>query len=176
MIGGPEKDLVKFDKLKKMIENNLQLMEEWDSDLRVICHAHYDAAVMLERKNYYFGVPVIILSTFVGTSVFATIQQNPNSWAKIIFGLINFFIAIMAVLQTFFKYSSRAEQHRKFGAKYGSLLKEFELYSSIKLDEDKFLNWCEDFKVRWDNLSLEAPTIPHKIWLKNYKRHKQKST
>jgi len=156
-----------------MSDDNLKPLNVWDTDLRIIAHAHYAAAVSLGRRTYQFGVPVIILSTIIGTSVFATIQNSPEMWVKISVGLINFLVALLVALQTFLKYSERAEQHRKAGARYGSLLKELEQYIVIVPSDDEFKIWISDFRKRWDDLSIEAPTVPKRIWNKYYNKYKK---
>ena len=139
----------------------------------MICHAHYDAATLFERKNYKYGVPVTVLSAAVGTSVFVTIDSSPEMWAKILVGLTSFAVSILSALQTFFKYTERAEKHRIAGARFGSLLKEIERVTLTSGEEKPdFDVWAKDFQERWDTLSEESSTIPRKIFLQHRAKHK----
>jgi len=149
------------------------LLDEWDSDLRVICHGHYDAAVQVDRRHYTLGVPVVILTVAVGTSVFAALGKNPNSFLQILVGLASLGAAVLAALQTFFKYAERAEKHRRAGAFFGSLLKEIEQVRAVPpADDGSFRKWANAFRERWDEVSKEAPTIPAPIFTKHLGKHK----
>lgn len=156
-----------------VIENINDLLWEWDTDLRVICHAHYDAAAETQKRYFRLGVPVIVLSTVVGTSVFATLNTDPHPWIRIVVGLVSITAAVLAALQTFLKHAERAEKHREAGAKYGAFLKEIEQVQALPVsDEDKFREWADSFRQRWNNFSEEAPTVPQKIWERHYERSK----
>jgi hypothetical protein len=51
--------------------------------------AHFNAAMRFEKRNVQLGLPAIIFSTFVGTSVFASLNnEHIPEWAKIVVGLI----------------------------------------------------------------------------------------
>jgi hypothetical protein len=67
------------------------------------------------RLNYLLGVPVVVLTTFVGTSVFATLQEDVNTSLRILVGAVSVFAAVLASLQTFLRYPERAEKHRIAG-------------------------------------------------------------
>ncbi len=151
-----------------------KLLKIWDTDLRIICHAHYDAAVALGRRNLQLGIPVIVLSAIVGTSIFASLQNNADLWAKIVAGLTSLLVTILAVLQTFLRFSERAEHHREAGARYGALLKELEQHAAFPPSNSEFASWCTDFRNRWDELSLKAPSVPKTSWEKNFNRHTKK--
>ena len=160
-----------------MTPEQVALLDEWDSDLRVICHGHYDAAVHVGRRHYTLGVPVVILTTAVGTSVFAALEKNPNSWLQILVGLASLLAAVLAALQTFLKYSERAEKHRQAGAFFGALLKELEQVRAVPPEDDpRFRKWADSFRARWDEVSKESPTIPGHIYRKHYAKHKTKGT
>lgn len=149
-----------------------RLLSVWDSDLKVSCHGHYEAAVALEKKHYYFGVPIVVLSGIAGTSVFATLAEEPHVYAKIAVGLVSLLVAVLGALQTFLRLSERAEKHRESGAKFGALLKEIEQYQLLQLEENEFRNWADGFRQRWDELSAESPTIPKSIYQKHHKIQK----
>jgi hypothetical protein len=51
--------------------------------------AHFNAAMRFEKRNVQLGLPAIIFSTFVGTSVFASLNnEHIPEWPKIVVGLI----------------------------------------------------------------------------------------
>ena len=156
-----------------MINEKTNLMNIWETDFRIICHAHYDSAVRHSRRNYQLGLPVVVLSAIVGTTVFATLNENPETWARIIVGMLSLTTVVMASLQTFLKFSERAEKHKEAGARFGALLKEVEQYIALPPKDDAELkNWCDSLRARWDKLSLESPTVPKDIWKKHHFKNK----
>lgn len=156
-----------------MTPQQTALLDEWDSDLRVICHGHYDAAVLAGGRNYALGVPVVVLTAAVGTSVFATLGEIPNTSVQILVGLASLAATVLAALQTFLKYAERAEKHRQSGAFFGSLLKEIEQVRAVPpADEGAFRKWGNSFRGRWDDVSRESPTVPPAIWKRRHAEHK----
>jgi len=135
-----------------MEEIQRKLLITWETDLRIICQGHYDAAVMSKKFNYFMGVPVIILSTIVGTTIFSSLDTTTNVCLKIFLGLFSISSVVLSALQTFMKYSETAEEYRK------------EVTES----------WCNDFRERWDSISSESPTIPGKIWKKQHEKQNKR--
>jgi hypothetical protein len=78
------------------------LATDWFRRCRESQRVHYEYGSSLEKRNYWLGVPTIILSTAVGTAVFASIESSTASakyglWC----GLVSMAAAILAALQTF---------------------------------------------------------------------------
>ena len=128
--------------------------------------SHYEAAKPLSSLNNKLGIPVVILTTFVGTTVFATVEKEASGWLKIIVGLISVLSAVLASLQTFLQFSERAEKHRSTAARAGALRREIEQYFAEgnleSLPQDKI----ERLRGSIDNLSLDAPGVSQNVWQK----------
>ena len=92
------------------------VLTDWYQRVTVTQRAHYGSADHFSRKSYWLGIPVIVLSTVVGTSVFAALQKQPGPGLQIALGLASVLAAVLASLQTFLGYSARAEKHRVAGA------------------------------------------------------------
>ncbi|HXO39542.1 MAG TPA: SLATT domain-containing protein [Candidatus Acidoferrum sp.] len=138
-----------------------EVLDDWYERVCVTQRAHYLSADHFKRKSYWLGVPVIGLTTVVGTSVFATIQKQPVLWQQVTAGLASVAAAILASLQTFLGYAERAEKHRVAGAKYGALGRELEvLRASDRAENDEILR---ELRKRLDALALESPNNP--IWI-----------
>src|SRR4051812_41794598 len=60
------------------------LLAEWLLRIRHAQVAHIKATGYYERLNLWLGIPVVLLTTLVGTSVFATLQQDAGAWVKVI--------------------------------------------------------------------------------------------
>lgn len=137
------------------------VLTDWYQRVAVTQRAHYRSADHFSRKSYWLGIPVIVLSTLVGTSVFATLQKQPGPGLQIAVGLASVLAAVLASLQTFLGYSARAERHRVAGAKYGGLGRELEaLRASDRPVSDAAM---AELRKRLDALALESPNNP--IWI-----------
>jgi len=141
---------------------NAELLADWHRRVRESQFAHYNAAKPLGRTNYLLGVPVTILSTFVGTSLFATLEAHATANFRLAIGFVSVTAAILASMQTFLRFSERAEKHRAVAARYGSLRRDIEAlqaggapYDQAKLDS---------LKEKLNSISEEAPEISERVW------------
>jgi hypothetical protein len=74
--------------------------------------AHYRRASQLQRSNVRLGLPVVVLSAVVGTSLFATLGEERLPMAlRIIVGTVSVAAAVLAAVQTFFGFAQRGDQH-----------------------------------------------------------------
>lgn len=139
-----------------------QVLEEWYQRVAVTQRAHYLSADQFGARKYWLGIPAVILSTLVGTSVFATVQKQPELWLQITVGLASVAAALFASLQTFLGYSERAEKHRIAGAKYGALGRELEQLRA--LDATPSEEAISEVRKRLDDLAVESPNNPLPIY------------
>jgi hypothetical protein len=144
------------------MDTQRDLLHEWYRRVAVTQYAHYLSADHFGARKYWLGVPAVLLSTLVGTSVFATIERQPELWLQIIVGLASVAAALLASLQTFMGYAERAEKHRMAGARYGALGRELEQMraSGIEFAPETIA----EIRKRIDDLALEAPNNPLKIY------------
>lgn len=141
------------------------LLSAWYERTSVTQKAHYLTTEHFRRRHYWLGIPAIVLSTAVGTSVFATLQKRElNPWLQVAVGLASVLAAVLAGLQTFFGYSERAEKHRTAGARYGALGRELE--AMLATTEPIADEAVADLRKRLDALALEAPNNPERIYRK----------
>jgi hypothetical protein len=135
-----------------------EVLDDWYQRVTVTQRAHYLSADHFGRKKYWLGIPAVMLSTVVGTSVFATLKTQQESWLLISVGLGSVFAALLTSLQTFLGYGERAEKHRLAGAKYGALGRELEM---LRAGSDAAsAEVIDDIRKRLDTLALESPNNP----------------
>ena len=152
---------------KKLFEpsNREELLRGW------LLHAHKgrDRHDLAARRNdtyrYWLGVPAVILSAIVGTSVFASLGTQVDASLKIVVGLVSIISAVLASLQTFYNFASGAESHRVAGVKYKIIIRELEQVLTQPLEQlpDK-PHYLNDLRKRLDDLELEAPVVPEAIY------------
>jgi len=147
-----------------LMRSQSQVLDEWYQRVAVTQRAHYLSAEHFGARKYWLGIPAVVLSTLVGTSVFATIQKQPELWLQITVGLASVAAALLASLQTFMGYSERSEKHRMAGARYGALGRELEQLLSSRTEFAQ--ETIAEVRKRLDDLALEAPNNPLPIYRK----------
>ena len=147
---------------KKPPDTPRELLDDWYRRARESQFAHYEAVKPLVRANYLLGIPVVILSTFVGTSVFATLQEEVEISTRIIVGSVSVLAAVLASLQTFLRLSERAEKYRAAAVRYGSLRRQIEVVISSGTSDVP--DPIKAIQEGLDSISSDAPEIPDKIW------------
>ena len=86
-----------------------ELLQDWRSRVYAAQSAYYEMAERLHRQNYLLGIPVIIVSSVVGTAVFA--DWGKEGLFKWMVGSVSIVAAILASLQTFLKFGESATLH-----------------------------------------------------------------
>ena len=126
--------------------------------------SHYEMANRLAHRNLWMGVPVIVIAAVVGTSAFASVvAELVPLWAKMAVGAASVVAAVLAALQTFFKFSERSERHKTFGAKFGAIRRELEtLHASGRVEQEA--NFVNVLREKLDRLAEEAPAVPLKVF------------
>jgi hypothetical protein len=139
------------------------VLGEWYDRVCVTQIGHYASAQHYSRLHYWLGIPVMVLSTVVGTSVFATLQQQQlDPILRITVGLLSVVAAVLASLQTFLGFSERAERHRVAGAKYGAVGRE--LQACLASTQDEVDPCTAQIRERLDALAQESPNVPPAIY------------
>jgi hypothetical protein len=140
-----------------------EVLSDWYHRVAVTQRAHYLSADHFGARKYWLGIPALALSTLVGTSVFATLQNQPDLWLQISVGLASVAAALLTSLQTFLGYAERAEKHRIAGAKYGALGRELE---QLIASPPPTVELMSEVRRRLDDLAVESPNNPGLIYRK----------
>lgn len=147
-----------------------QLVLAWIRRARESQFSHYGQATKFRRASLWLGVPVIVLTTIVGTAVFTSIAHGSQSpEVKLSLGLLSVLAAVLSSLQTFMKLPEKAELHRKFGAKYGSIRRRLEQVYSDREGQQITHQVLELLNRELSAIAEEAPDVPDKA-LKNVQK------
>jgi hypothetical protein len=124
---------------------------------------HDQASRSYARWQYLLGIPALILSTVVGTSLFSAYSssQVPSWWV----GLLSMTAAILTALQTFMDYGGRSDKHRLAGVKYKEAIRALE-YLSVKLANGEQLTdeQISAVKAQLDALEEAAPVVMPNVY------------
>jgi hypothetical protein len=146
-----------------------KLLEDWRARVYAAQSAHYRSAGLFRLLNYFVGVPAVVFSSVVGTAIFAGLKKD-SSWALWV-GVVSIGAAVLAGLQTFFRFSERAAQHETAA----------DWYSAIRRDIEEIQHLPDEYrgepKVCFDKLRKEmnrivqtAPAFRVKYWSREVKR------
>jgi hypothetical protein len=148
-----------------------ELINRWRSRAYRMQLAHFETARIFDARHLWLGLPTIVFSTLVGTTVFASLSKSIDVRIKILVGLLSVAAAVLAALQTFLKYGELSKKHQEAGGKFADLRHRLEVLSSIPPsspdEQKKELTMIED---RWAKVRDESPTIPTRIMTKIDKR------
>jgi hypothetical protein len=146
----------------------LALMREWQERASISQDAHYVIATRLSSYNLVFGVPVVVFSTVVGTSVFATLQENVSVGWRIGVGIVSVIAAVLASLQTFLRFQERAEKHRAAAEHWAAIRREIDqmlaLHPDYLAERSDPKEYLDQLRQRMGEVSAQAPEIGHKDW------------
>ncbi len=140
------------------------LLHEWLIAVRVDGLAHQQAEVYYTRMNRVLGVPVVVLTTLVGTTVFSMLAKSPDTRLIIIVGLLSICAAILSSLQTFLGYAGLAEKHGIATDNYSGLRRDVEVQlTKPKFESEDFENFTTSFCACWLAVEKDTPSVPNKI-------------
>lgn len=153
------------------------LFESWHRRVAAVEHGHRLMADRMRRRHLMLGIPVVILTTLIGTSAFASISRANSDQIRFlgvapdlvlaIVGTISVLAAILSSLQTFLRYATRAEGHRIAALRYESLRRDMAttlaLPRAARGQPDRDL---DSVRQRMDRYAKESPTIGERQWEK----------
>lgn len=151
--------------------STLTLLQHW----RINCFrsqiANYDAAGYYSKMHYWLGVPTVILSAVVGTSVFATLGTEVKSIIQIAVGSISVLAATLAALQTFMNWDERATNCRTAAAEYGAVKRKIDqTLAAIPIGECVNDETINEIRKQMDELSQKSYGVPDFIWARARKK------
>jgi hypothetical protein len=112
-------------------------------------------------RNYLLGVPIVALTTAIGTTVFASLEKSLDYRVKLAVGIASMLSAVLAAVQTLLRYGERAEKHRLTAARFGGIARAIEA-TLAKDDADRdpsgaaFQEWQREFR----DLIEHSPDVP----------------
>ena len=124
---------------------------------------HDEAARHYAKGQYALGIPSLIVSTIVGTSVFSALASNavPSLWV----GVLSISAAVLSALQTFLDFGGRSDKHRHSGVKYKTAIRQLEqLFVRRSQGEELSQDELTDLRTALDALEDTAPVIMPSIY------------
>jgi len=136
-----------------------ELLKEWHLRATAAQFGHQTKAQRSRRINLFLGIPVVALTTIVGTSVFAALGENPGNGVKILAGTVTILAAALAAIQTFLAYAQVTENHRVAASRYATTRRHIEL--AIARED---ANAIDRIRSEMDKASTGSHPIGDKVW------------
>lgn len=150
----------------------LELLRKWYVRIRAAQTGHYRQSIQYRRLHLLLGIPVVVFSAVVGTTVFATLNDASTSTpVKIILGTTSMLTAAIASLQTFLNYDSLSEKHLSAASKLSAIKKEIEEKTITLTTDEDLTAFIEHVRVRWTGVTDEYPQISDRIWKTYCRKH-----
>ena len=150
---------------KAEIRDPVELLVRWKTNVERSHLAHYLSANRYSRIHYWLGVPVVMLTTVVGTAVFASLKSATATSVQICVGLISILAAALASLQTFLKSAERALHHRSTGASFGAIKRQIqEIIATHEESATISPEVLAQVRASMDSLAKGGPEVPNDIW------------
>lgn len=143
-----------------MNEAQLKMLKKWRARFKRAQIAQNESGVLCQKLNYWVGIPVIILATTAGALTFSDLSPQ----YKLIPGFISVFAAVLASIQTFLKFSEKADLHRLAGGHFGELKKEIEFIINFPPEASALESTINDIRKRSDQLTKESPSAMSFAW------------
>jgi hypothetical protein len=142
----------------------IDVLLEWHLALRRDETAHLRCVAQsdLARKRYGFWASV--LATIVGTSIFLSLQQQPEAWIRVLVGVISIASAVLSAIQVYAKGSDKLELHQAAAVQYECLRREIEASLPVPPSSEDWPGFEADFRRRWQAVTDKAPTCSQKIF------------
>ena len=132
--------------------------------------AHHMAAERASRKHIWFGVPVVIFSSIVATSIFGSISETPPSttW-QIITGFVALTAAVLSALQTFFRFAEQSQMHLAAAANFLSMRRKLDVFlarnrNSDESSQEEMLQELEHMLEELENIGRTAPVVSNALY------------
>jgi len=138
---------------------------------------HKKAEEKYSRLRTFIDLPVIALSSICGfLQVGADTMFSDPRGSAIGLGTLSLFTALLASIQTYFKFAARAENHRLVAIQWSRLYRFLSIEMSLPREERKLpQDLLKDTKDTVDRLQEISPLLPPDIiadFKKNFEKEK----
>ena len=155
------------------------LLEDWRDRADVTSNNHFARANRLSSIDLALGIPVVVLTTVVGTSVFATLQETLNTRIRIIGGVLIVLAAVLASLHTWLHLGEQVEKNRAAAESWSAIRTEITemlalhpAHAATRGDPKEYL---DGLRARIDEVAAESPEMRDSHWARTLSQTKAPS-
>jgi hypothetical protein len=144
-------------------------------------YCHFEMSEGAGKQNLRLGLIATILSTIVGTTIFAAISKHTEKeesttavTIQIVTGLMSVTAAVLAALQTFFRLGDVSAQNKAAAVGYEKIKHALDLflltYDPASTESDKALAELKAIALDLEKTEDSSPSIPDSVYKKVVKK------
>jgi hypothetical protein len=144
-----------------------KLLKQWAEIATSFRWMHHNAHLMYSSYNFWFTLPVIVISSVTGTMNFAqsSFPAEYVDYVPLFIGALNLIAGIVTTVASYLRFSELSEGNRVAALMFGKLSRNIrvELLLPITertMDGNDFIAMC---RSELDRLTEQTPDIPKKI-------------
>jgi len=139
-----------------------ELLQDWRKRAYAAQTAYYDVAEQFRRWNYRLGIPVVIVSSLVGTAVFADVGKSSWKW---VVGLVSILAAILASLQTFLKFGENATLHGAAADWFAAIRRDIDEVLALPPEmRGKPKSCLDSIRQEMNKAGQKSPELSERLW------------
>lgn len=147
-------------------EDHEGIVVDWAD--KALCYRwlHEKAHTIYSRRNTWFTIPVIIMSTLTGTANFAQdrIPQDYVNAATMLIGGVNIIAGILTTIQQFLKISELNEAHRVSAISWGKFYRNIKVeLAKSPLERTPAAELLKHAKEEFDRLIETSPSLSDNV-------------
>jgi uncharacterized membrane protein len=144
-------------------------------------YCHFEMSEAAAHQNLRLGLIATILSTIVGTTIFAAIAKHGENvhdttatTIQIVTGLMSVTAAVLAALQTFFRLGDVSAQNKSAAVGYEKIKLSLDLflltYDPASIETGKALDELKAIALDLEKVEDSSPSIPDSVYHKIVKK------
>jgi hypothetical protein len=147
-------------------EEEEEILRQWTDKAQCYEWMHGESHLIYKKKNGYYTIPVIIISTITGTANFAQARipkENVNTYVMIVGGM-NLIAGIITTVYQFLKISELNEAYRVAQLSWGKFYRNIKTeLAKHPLDRTPPNTLLKIAKEEFDRLLEISPPIPESV-------------
>lgn len=140
-----------------------ELLNGWLVHAHKARDRHDEAARRYAKGQYSLGIPSLVVSTVVGTALFAALssQITPPLWI----GILSMLAAVLSALQTFLDFGGRSDKHRNAAVKYKASIRLLE-ETLVQIQQGRNISkeQIDETRAGLDRLEESAPVVMPRVY------------
>ena len=106
-------------------EDSRALLADWHNRMYAAQTGHYERSDRFRRLHYWLGIPVVILTTLAGTTLFASLGKKVGP-VGVVIALTTLLGGVLASIQTFLRLGESAANHGHAADWYAAIRRDIE--------------------------------------------------
>lgn len=109
------------------MDSLLEKVQHYRRNYSIVARAHYISADRLGDLNMWLGIPSLLLSIAISTTLFTSSAQGFPQIVLTVAGGVSLLVTMLTGLQVFLRASERSMEHRAAGARFADVRRRLEL-------------------------------------------------